>query len=124
MIELLLDHLLDAVGHAHLDVRDIHDQLPALFTLDNQTFSDQIVDQVDHEERIPFRSRVNQRRESGWKPIERKPGRQIAADRFFAEILERQLLALLFYQQFLLDRLEWMPAYDQLGSAVGTDEHE
>ncbi len=124
MIDLLLDHLLDALGHAQLNLLDPGRQLPMLCVVHQQVFRDEVIDHVDHEQRVALCSFMYQLREFIGKPVMRKPDRQVLLDRLLVEIPERQLFTLLFRQQLLLDCFKRMPARDQLRGSIRPDHHQ
>src|SRR5262245_10747009 len=96
VIDLFLDHLLDTIGHAKVYVLHIDKQFPTLFTQTDQSFCDEVVHCVDHEQRISVCPLMNQRRKLCGKSIVGKSYSQVLCNRFFAEIVEREFLALLF----------------------------
>ncbi|HQR38652.1 MAG TPA: hypothetical protein PLF26_09640 [Blastocatellia bacterium] len=124
MIELLLDHLSDAVGHADLDAFYLDPQCRHVVELANQSFSHEIVDGVDQKQRISLGSLAYEPRKPRRKPIARESHGQVLGDRILAKVIERQLLALLLGQQFLRHGLERISAGVKLRRAKGADQHE
>ena len=72
MIDLLLDHLLDAIGHPHTKLFDLYNYLPTFIVLANQPLCHKVIDEVDHKQRIPLCSFVDHRRKLFRKLIGRK----------------------------------------------------
>src|SRR5262245_22078616 len=124
MIDLLLDHVLDAVWHSYFNLLDPYNEVPMISILDNQSLCHKVVDSVDHEQWIALCTFVYQPCKLCWKPIVGKSSRQILGECRFAEVFEGQLLALLLGQQLLLDCLERMPAQNQLDRPIGPDQHQ
>src|SRR5262249_14548025 len=78
MIDLLVNHLPDAVRHTKLNVFDFDNQFPTLSLCGNQALRDEVIDSVYHKQRISTCSCVNQVSKLGWKSIARKPDAEIA----------------------------------------------
>ena len=93
MIDLLFDHLPDAVRNSDFNILDIDDQRPPFCGLVNQSFRDEIIDCVDQEKWASVCPFVDQRSELCWKTIAGKSNREILTDGLPAEVLKRQLFA-------------------------------
>src|SRR5262245_59830970 len=119
MIDLLLDQLLDAFRYSDLDIRDVNNQLPMSLGFSDQSFRQNVIYRVNHNQRTSLPSFVYQRGKLGRETIAAESNRQILRNCLFAEIFQRQLLALLLGQQLPLNRLERMPAHNQLYRAIG-----
>ena len=90
----------------------------------DQACADQVVDGVDHEQRVALRPVVDECRQLARKPMRGEPRRQIFRNRLLAQVLEGQLFALLLGSQLLLDGLQRMPARDELCRPVRTNDHQ
>ncbi len=124
MIDLFIDHLLDAVGHTHIHLIDACNQLPKAFIVDYRTIGQKVIDGVQHKQRIPLGAFMDQGRQSSWKSIGRESNRQILRNGIFLEVFQRQFFALLPGQQFAFDGFEWMSGDDQLDRPIGANQHQ
>ena len=77
---------------------------------DQHALAQPIVHHVDHEQRVSLGTAVNGPPELGRQLLPRKPAARYCADFDVGEEPQRQLLALPMHAQFLLDRLQRMPA--------------
>src|SRR5215813_11262909 len=90
----------------------------------NRTLGYEVINCIDHEQRVSLRPTVYQAGKLWRKLIAGKSDRQVLMDFSFGEIIKRQLLALLLSKQLLFDRLQRMSAYDQLRSSIGPNQHK
>jgi hypothetical protein len=90
----------------------------------DQPFGDQVVDRVHHEERIALGPLMDERNQLRGKLVGGEPDREVLPHSGLCEVFERQFLALLPRDEFLLHRLERVPAGNQLRRPVGPDQHQ
>src|SRR4051812_6770223 len=86
VLDLLLDHLPNTFGYAELHVLNFDKQLPTLTGPANQVLCFEVVDHIDHEQRIPLGSFADQNYKLIWKPVVGKSNRQIFRDCIFTEV--------------------------------------
>ena len=92
--------------------------------LDDDPLVDQIVREVDHEQRIAFAPPVHQARQPPGKLMAGKPHREKLRDGFLGQVLERQLLTQAVRLQLPLDALQRMVAEDDVDGPVSADHHQ
>ena len=123
MIDLPFDQVPDGVGHASQRSVDLAvSGEPDRRT--DQACADQVVDGVDHEERVALRPIVDECRQLSRQTMRGKPHRQVFRNRLLVQVLEGQLCTLLLGSQLLFDGLQRMPARDELCRPVSTDDHQ
>ena len=91
-LDLFLDQLLDVLRNIRFELTELALQLPAAVRLDEDLFVDQVVHQVDHEQRIAIRAAVDRSSKPSRELESRKLQSQILDDRVLGQIFERKFM--------------------------------
>src|SRR5262249_51491740 len=122
-LDLLFDHLSDAVGHAKFQIAQLNRQTPTAVAFRDQALRLKVVDCVHEKEGIAVRSLMKQRRQSVGQGVVNISPLEVARDRLLVEVLKRKLLTEPVCLQFLFHSLQRMIAYRDIHRAVGQNQH-
>ena len=121
---MILDEFSDGFRDSDSHGVDWRCQLPAPIVRFNQAFGYQVLDCIDHEERIALSPLVNDRAERARKAVSGKSRGEVLPHGRLSQVFELQFRTLVLRDKLSLHCLEGVSAVDQFRWPIGTDQHQ